>query len=472
MTITKLMNSSSTLALLSSASNVTYEYPSYIRNTATVICIIIFIFGTLGNVLVSLIIIRSKELRNTTNYFLINLSIADLLVIIVCMPTVLIELHSKPEIWLLGEFMCKTIPYVEMSVAHGSILTMLAISFERYYAICKPLKVSYKCTKFRAILIILGIWIIALIATLPLLFIAKQSSAQYLDETQVEVCLTQANDAWSKAFFLIIITLFFFLPLMVLVIIYVAITKKLCAKENISYAETIQMRARKQVVVMLATVILCFFICLLPFRLFTLWLLFSSSQALDSIGMEAYYCYLFASRVMLYLNSALNPVLYNLISSKFRNAFVQILCCRKISNSSRYLFRQSTINTTTTAMSLGTNVIYNSSMTTDDKKYKRNSCFVGSLKQMNLTNLNPNQLKYQLKGRQSSLQQFPTTNKTNLKPLDCKIFEKSICINSIDNNLDENSNDKKKNSLKKVLYKDKKKNDKSVSNSTAETIID
>lgn len=86
---------------------IAYEYPAYIRNTATVIFIIILIFGTVGNILVAVIIIRSKDLRNTTNYFLINLSIADLLVIIVCMPTVLIELHSKPEIWLLGEFMCK-----------------------------------------------------------------------------------------------------------------------------------------------------------------------------------------------------------------------------------------------------------------------------------------------------------------------------------------------------------------------------
>ena len=52
------------------------------------------------------------------------------------------------------------------------------------------------------------------------------------DGSEVQVCLTQANDNWSKAFFLIIITLFFFLPLCVLVIIYVAITKRLCAKEN------------------------------------------------------------------------------------------------------------------------------------------------------------------------------------------------------------------------------------------------
>lgn len=45
------------------------------------------------------------------------------------------------------------------------------------------------------------------------------------------------------------------------------------------------MRARRQVVIMLATVIICFFICLLPFRLFTLFLLFISSQTLETLGM-------------------------------------------------------------------------------------------------------------------------------------------------------------------------------------------
>lgn len=122
-----------------------------------------------------------------------------------------------------------------MSVAHASILTMLAISFERFYAICKPLKVSYKCTKLRAAMIILGIWVIALLATLPLLFIATQQTATYLDGSEVQVCLTQANDMYSKAFFLFIIALFFFFPLIILVIIYVAITKRLCAKENSKY---------------------------------------------------------------------------------------------------------------------------------------------------------------------------------------------------------------------------------------------
>ena len=58
------------------------EFPYYIRTTATIVCTIVLILGTIGNLLVPIVVIKTKELRNSTNLFLINLSIADLLVLI------------------------------------------------------------------------------------------------------------------------------------------------------------------------------------------------------------------------------------------------------------------------------------------------------------------------------------------------------------------------------------------------------
>ena len=57
---------------------------------------------------------------------------------------------------------------------------------------------------------------------------------------------------------------------------------------------------------------------------------------------------LYITRLMLYLNSAINPVLYNLTSTKFRDAFQRFLR----GSSARDLLRQSTF-TTATSMSNG-----------------------------------------------------------------------------------------------------------------------
>lgn len=61
----------------------------------------------------------------------------------------------------LSPFAGKLVPFIELTVAHASILTILAISFERYYAICEPLKAGYVCTKTRAMVICVVCWFVA-----------------------------------------------------------------------------------------------------------------------------------------------------------------------------------------------------------------------------------------------------------------------------------------------------------------------
>lgn len=84
-----------------------YDYPPYLKLTSIALCVLILLFGVIGNIMVPVVILRTKDMRNSTNIFLMNLSLADLLVLLICTPTVLVELNSKPETWILGEFLCE-----------------------------------------------------------------------------------------------------------------------------------------------------------------------------------------------------------------------------------------------------------------------------------------------------------------------------------------------------------------------------
>lgn len=166
-----------------------------------------------------------------------------------------------------------------------------------------------------------------------------RSAEEYLDGSHVPVCLTQATKFWSITYFVMTISIFFLLPLFTLIILYTIIAKNLIAKDGRMVKvrpskPELSFKARKQVVLMLGAVVFSFFVCLAPFRIFTLWIIIASDEHVKRKGLEFFYNFLYFSRIMLYLNSAINPILYNLMSSKFRKGFRKLWCgcCWCISN--------------------------------------------------------------------------------------------------------------------------------------------
>ncbi|XP_043525149.1 growth hormone secretagogue receptor type 1 isoform X2 [Frieseomelitta varia] len=299
--------------------------PAYIRTTSMVACIVVMVLGIIGNLMVPIVVFRGKDMRNSTNIFLVNLSVADLCVLLICTPTVLVEVNSGPEIWLLGEHMCKAVPFVELTVAHASVLTILAISFERYYAICEPLRVGYMCTKAKATFLCFVAWIAAALCTSPMLLMTTYEEEETKDGTCIPTCNTVANSFWPISFVLFTIVVFFVIPLFILVVLYTVIARHLMTNSTISRGSSNNLlKYRKQVMLMLGTVVFCFFLCLLPFRALTLWILVVPIKVIVDFGIERYFTLLYFCRVMFYLNSAINPILYNLMSTKFREGFLRL----------------------------------------------------------------------------------------------------------------------------------------------------
>ncbi|XP_072388543.1 growth hormone secretagogue receptor type 1 isoform X2 [Diabrotica undecimpunctata] len=361
-------------------------FPSYIRTTSMVFCIIIMCLGVIGNVMVPIVIFKTKDMRNSTNIFLVNLSVADLMVLLVCTPTVLVEVNSRPETWVLGREMCKAVPFVELTVAHASVLTILAISFERYYAICKPLKAGYICTKARASLICLLAWFVAAVFTSPILAITQYGTEEYIDGSLVFVCFSLVEDLFPCIFFIGSVVVFFVFPLGILICIYALIATSLMsqplamiASRNLTSPAQNVIKYRKQVILMLGTVVLAFFICLLPFRALTLWIIIAPAGSSFELGFERYYNILYFSRIMFHINSAVNPILYNIMSSKFRGGFFKLCGAKNLRK--RYLkkpemTRKSTSSSTHTSSQQTSETFLKSSRT-----YSRQSSSLKEVKE-------------------------------------------------------------------------------------------
>lgn len=153
---------------------------------------------------------------------------------------------------------------------------------------------------------------------------------------QVPVCLTQANTVASVTFFLLLVLLFFAAPFVILLVLYSFIISHLTRDSSRSSrsasggsnttCDTYHTRAKRQVVFMLLAVVVSFFVCLSPYRLLIFYIVVTPAERIAAVDSDTFFGLLNFSRIMFYLNSAGNPILYNLMSSKFRKGFLKL--CR------------------------------------------------------------------------------------------------------------------------------------------------
>ncbi|GAB0089529.1 neuropeptide CCHamide-2 receptor [Sergentomyia squamirostris] len=124
---------------------------------------IIFVVGVLGNGTLVVIFVRHRAMRNIPNTYIFSLALADLLVILICVP--LISIIYTIESWPWGDTLCRISEFAKDISIGVSVFTLTALSGERYCAIVNPLrKLQTKpMTVFTAVMI----WIIAIVFALP-----------------------------------------------------------------------------------------------------------------------------------------------------------------------------------------------------------------------------------------------------------------------------------------------------------------
>ncbi|XP_025095290.1 neuropeptide CCHamide-2 receptor-like isoform X3 [Pomacea canaliculata] len=304
------------------------EPPMYLMVYTTALALLIFLVGVLGNLLVILVVCRIRSMRTRMNYFLVSLSLADLLVLLVCEPTAIMVLYTK-DVWLLGEAMCKIVPFLENAAHHCSILSLLAISIERYLAICHPFRQHRRGKALTDLLTICLSWVVALLVAIPFALMSELTVELFYDGTWQTTCRTTTRIPGMQLFIILDFALVMILPLGVLTVLYTIIILRISASACACLGSVKQeevhggrlAQSRNQVVWMMVAVVVLFYVCLLPMRAFILWLVFSPASSQEDLGFVAFHNVLNITRLLTYINSAGNPIIYGLLSTKFRKAF-------------------------------------------------------------------------------------------------------------------------------------------------------
>ena len=77
------------------------------------ICIVasMELIGIVGNILIIVIVFRTKKMRTVTNYYIVNMAVSDFLV--ACFSIWMHLVHDVTDGWVVGGFLCKFNPFLQ-----------------------------------------------------------------------------------------------------------------------------------------------------------------------------------------------------------------------------------------------------------------------------------------------------------------------------------------------------------------------
>ncbi|KAM6295796.1 D(2) dopamine receptor isoform 1-T1 [Aegotheles albertisi] len=187
------------------------QYNYYAMLLTLLIFVIVF-----GNVLVCMAVSREKALQTTTNYLIVSLAVADLLVATLVMPWV-VYLEVVGE-WRFSRIHCDIFVTLDVMMCTASILNLCAISIDRYTAVAMPMLYNTRYSSKRRVTVMIAVvWVLSFAISCPILF--------GLNNTDENECII-ANPAFVVYSSIVSFYVPFIVTLLVYVQIYIVLRKR------------------------------------------------------------------------------------------------------------------------------------------------------------------------------------------------------------------------------------------------------
>ncbi|XP_044151256.1 alpha-1D adrenergic receptor [Bufo gargarizans] len=318
-----------------------------------IVLAVFILFAIVGNIMVILSVACNRQLQTVTNYFIINLAIADLL-----LSTTVLPFSATLEVlgfWAFGRIFCDIWAAVDVLCCTASIMSLCIISIDRYVGVKYSLKYPTIMTEKKAVVILIILWVSSMVISIgPLLGWKEPPPA---DDSQCNITQEPGYALFSSL-------CSFYLPLLVILFMYFKVyivarrtTKSLEAgvkkERNKSMEVVLRIHCRssvmgestassrskghtfrsslsvrlikfsreKKAAKTLAIVVGVFILCWLPFFIvLPLGSFFPSLRPSDGVFKVIFW--------LGYFNSCVNPIIYPCSSKEFKRAFIRLLRCR------------------------------------------------------------------------------------------------------------------------------------------------
>ncbi|XP_012938949.1 substance-P receptor [Aplysia californica] len=292
----------------------------------------VIVFAIIGNIITIVVVAKNKRMQTTTNYYIVNLAVADCLVTLSCSWAHLVD--DLTPFWILGSFFCTFNTFSQVLTLLASIFTLTFIACDRFFGIVFAMKAHF--IERRASFTIVLIWLLSILVASPLIYYRRYQEVQWLDVTE-----TWCDDQWPlyvytnsdgqivsesparRFYYMFICVALFFLPCLIMGVAYLVIILTLWSAqvpgERISKDIKSQTKMRKRIVVMLVVILTIFIICWTPLVVCLIYSEFvhpSQNQLSSWFGPFFYF-----ARYLAHSNSVINPLIYAGFNENFKKGF-------------------------------------------------------------------------------------------------------------------------------------------------------
>ncbi|XP_026223242.1 galanin receptor type 1-like [Anabas testudineus] len=290
-----------------------WAYEAFYKTMVPILDGLILVSGLVGQTLVITILTgrRRKESQppHGTDTLLLALSAADLLLLL-CLP-----FHTSAislGFWPFGPFLCKAISFLGVACSAASVFTLAALAVTRYLTVVHPTW-AYRTRMHRHVkLTVVLLWIPALALAAP------QFAFRTLTASRAVYCFAFLSDLSQLVYSTALFFFGFALPLSIIVIMYAKIFCFLRHARLLGNASHLE-RYQNQVTYTSALLVVVFTLLWLPS-----YALMFSFIGRSITGSPGYNTIAILARLLASSVAVVNPVLYGLMSQKFRRDLLKL----------------------------------------------------------------------------------------------------------------------------------------------------
>ena len=285
---------------------------------ATFVYCLIFVVSMAGNTLIAAVVFKTNTMRKPINFLIANMAMSDLLFPICLFPRIVTSLYV--DSWLisgrLGEALCKLLTFLTDVSGAVSIQSLVLIAVDRFEAVAFPLRSPLISSK-RCPFFILTTWFVGMATSTAYLFAYKLVTNQGR-----LVCEIRWKEAFGESssfgnYFLAMTFVFFYVPLVVIAILYRLIYLKLKTQvipgEQTAIASQQRLTRERNVLKIAIAIVLGFALCWLPYSF--------ASIVLHVFGGTRQCSFIYFTFVVAFIahaNYAINPCICFIFSQNYR----------------------------------------------------------------------------------------------------------------------------------------------------------